>query len=87
MTNITKETLAVIGFNETQDKYVKEINPEFVEYVHENLRFILHNYGYRNLSNNSYTLHIDNSDMNTIANCEVEYIEQIQTLIELYKNY
>ena len=34
-----------------------------------------------------WQLHIHNSDMYSIASCDVEYIEQIFTLIDVYKNY
>ena len=87
MTNINKETLNNIEFIETLDDFVKNIYSEFEEYTYTDNRFILYKYPDSNLTNNSYTLHIDNSDMQTIARCEVEYIEQIQTLIEIYKNY
>lgn len=34
-----------------------------------------------------WNLHIDNSDMCTIASCNVEYIGQVKQLIEIYKDY
>ena len=34
-----------------------------------------------------WQLHIDNSDMYSIARCDVEYIEQVEALIEIYKDY
>jgi hypothetical protein len=34
-----------------------------------------------------WNLHVDNSDMSSIASCDVEFIEQIQTIMEIYKDY
>lgn len=34
-----------------------------------------------------WQLHINNSNMSNIASCDVEYIEQLETLIDIYKNY
>lgn len=34
-----------------------------------------------------WQLHIHNSNMCNIASCDVEYIEQIFTLIDIYKDY
>ena len=34
-----------------------------------------------------WQLHIDTSDMCSIAICDVEYIEQVEALIEIYKDY
>ena len=34
-----------------------------------------------------WQLHIADSNMCNIANCDVEYIEQIFALIDIYKNY
>lgn len=34
-----------------------------------------------------YILHIDDSKMCSLASCDVEYIEQIDALIEIYKEY
>lgn len=93
-TPITKESLEAIGFVEdldtkklfaelakTDDKYIWE------SYESPDHRFIVRK-GPTNISyDNGWSIHIDNSDMCTIANCDVEYIEQIQTLMELYKTY
>lgn len=34
-----------------------------------------------------YILHIDDSKMCSLASCDVEYIEQIDALINIYKDY
>ena len=34
-----------------------------------------------------WNLHVDNSDMSSIASCDVEFIEQIQAIMEIYKDY
>lgn len=34
-----------------------------------------------------WQLHIHNSNMRNIASCDVEYIEQLETLIDIYKDY
>lgn len=34
-----------------------------------------------------WNLHIDNSDMCTIGSVNVEFIEQVNQIIEIYKNY
>lgn len=42
---------------------------------------------FTNLSNGAWKLHIDNSDMQTIANCDVESVEQVRILMAVYGNY
>lgn len=34
-----------------------------------------------------YSLHVDNSDMSSIAHCEIETRDQLFDIIEIYKNY
>lgn len=36
---------------------------------------------------NGWWLHIDNSDMQSIAGCDVEYIEQVLIITSLYQSY
>lgn len=42
---------------------------------------------FTNLSNDAWSLHIDNSDMQTIGNCDVEFVEQVRILMAIYKDY
>lgn len=91
MTPITRENLEAIGFEYDSHQYdlVKEIEPRWESYVSENKRYIVskdpdgNNISYEN----AWDLHVDNSDMDSIASCSVEYIEQIQQIIDIYKNY
>ena len=51
-------------------------------------RFTLQEEELTNLCGNyGYTLHIDNSDMQSIAHCEIESQNQLHTLMDLYKDY
>lgn len=36
---------------------------------------------------NGWNLHIDNSDMDTIGNVSVNYVEEVVQLIDIFKNY
>lgn len=89
-TRITIESVARLGFKEDLNLYnmgIKEVCPDFVLLVSEDKRFKLHktdnnvNYEY------GWNLHVDNSAMQTIASCDVEYVEQVETIMDLYKNY
>ena len=66
---------------------IKEVYPNFVLLVSDDKRFEL-----RKTDNNvhyeyGWNLHVDNSDMQTIASCDVEYVEQIEVIMNLYKDY
>ena len=61
-----------------------------VQYKSPDGRFALSYTDYVNMLDESgvgWNLHVDNSDFETLANCSVEYIEQVNQIIELYKNY
>lgn len=54
-------------------------------------RYVLHETEYSNLcdpiTGKGWNLHIDNSDMCSIASCDVEYIGQITDLMTIYSIY
>lgn len=89
-TRITIESVARLGFKEDHDLYnmgIKEVYPDFVLLVSEDKRFEL-----RKTDNNihyeyGWNLHVDNGDMQTIASCDVEYVEQVEIIMKLYKDY
>ena len=89
-TRITIESVARLGFKEDLALYnmgIKEVYPNFVLLVTEDKRFEL-----RKTDNNihyeyGWNLHVDNRDMETIASCDVEYVEQVETIMNLYKDY
>lgn len=91
MIKLTHETITKsLGF--IQDDVM--LNPNFENfemYVSPCGRYILRrdkdDSYFTNLSNGAWKLHIDNSDMQTIGNCDVEFVEQVRVLIAVYKNY
>ena len=91
MTPITKKTLEDFGFirdNHLSDQ-IKEHYPNYESYYYPGRRFTIgvSIWGNNLTGDKGWTLHIDNSDMESIANCDVEFIEQIETLMTIYKNY
>ena len=40
-----------------------------------------------NIKEYGWHIHVDNSDFETIANGDIEYIEQVEVFMNLYKNY
>lgn len=54
-------------------------------------RYVLHETDCSNLydpeTGKGWNLHIDNSDMQSIASCDVEYIGQITDLMKIYNMY
>lgn len=61
-----------------------------VQYKSPDGRFTLSYTDYVNLPDESgfgWNLHVDNSDFETLANCTVEYIDQVIEIITIYKNY
>lgn len=54
-------------------------------------RYVLQETEYSNLcdpiTGKGWNLHIDNSDMCSIASCDVEYIGQISELMKIYNRY
>ena len=59
-----------------------------VQYGYGN--FVLSYTDYVNLSDESgfgWNLRVDNSKFEVLANCSVEYIEQVVAIMEIYKDY
>ena len=89
---INRENLEAIGFHldEKMTSMLKSnIDPNYEYYVSHNRRYVLQSsMNNMTLENGwGWNLHIDNSDMSSIASCDVEYIEQILNLIAIYKDY
>lgn len=99
MTPISKENIIKYLKPKGWHKYMDDILEKLKEaeiywfecYASKDNRFVLQTTQDSNLPTNSdgsgWNLHIDNSDMSTIANCSVEFIEQVETLMEIYKDY
>ena len=89
MTKIDIKTIEdVLGWKD------REIFPQHehlnVQYKSPDGRYTLSYTNYVNLFDESgfgWNLHVDNSVFETLANCTVEYIEQVNMIIDLYKNY
>jgi hypothetical protein len=89
---INKENLEAIGFHldEKMTEMLKSnIDSHYEYYVSHNKRYVLQSsVNNMTLENGwGWNLHVDNSDMSSIASCDVEYIEQIQAIMEIYKDY
>lgn len=93
MTKITPETLIAIGFIFDKEEYefFKIGNRTRYSYYSPCRRFIItrceegNNISYR--PEEAWSMHIDNSDMESIGCCDVEFIEQVIALMQIYKNY
>ena len=93
MTKITPETLMGIGFIFDKEEYefFKIVNRTRFSYYSPCRRFVVtrceegNNISY--CPEEAWSLHIDNSDMESIGCCDVEFIEQIIALMEIYKDY
>lgn len=67
-----------------------KFNDKLSNYVSPNGRYVLEETYCSNLCSEGevgWGLHIDDSRMCGLAQCDVEYIEQIYDLIEIYKDY
>ena len=89
-TRITIESVTHLGFQEVSSLYknsIKELYPNFVLLVSEDKRFSLtktdNNINYEH----GWNLHVDNKNMESIASCDVEYVEQVEIIMNLYKDY
>ena len=89
-TRITIESVAHLGFKEDNSLYknsIEELYPNFVLLVSEDKRFSLaktdNNINYKH----GWNLHVDNKNMESIASCDVEYVEQVEIIMNLYKDY
>lgn len=92
MTKITPESLNEIGFSldENMTEMLKSnVDTHWEYYVSRDKRYILQSsMNNMTLENGwGWNLHVDNSDMSSIASCDVEFIEQIQAIMQIYKNY
>ena len=93
MTKITPESLKSIGFTFDKDEYefFETANLTRYSYYSSCKRFVVtrcedgNNISYR--PEEAWSLHIDNSDMESLGCCDVEFIEQIEALMQIYKNY
>ena len=72
----------------------REVFPQYehlnVQYKSPDGRFTLSYTDYVNLSDESgfgWNLHVDDSKFQTLANCAVEYIDQVIEIMTIYKNY
>lgn len=89
-TRITIGSAARLGFKEYPDLYkmgIKEIYPNFIILVSDDKKFEL-----RKIENNihykyGWNLRVDNRNKQTIASCDVEYVEQVEIIMNLYKDY
>ena len=87
-TRISIESVAHLGFKEDNSSYVKKIFPNFISLMTEDKRCELRKTDNNNIDYEyGWHLHIDNRDMQTIASCDVEYVEQVETIMNLYKDY
>lgn len=98
MNKITKETIEQLiqsgwkdNISDDMKAAYKNMNMDWIEmYTSPDKRFILRKTRISNMCDKNgfgWDLHVDNSDMCTIATCAVEYIEQIYKIMEIYKNY
>lgn len=93
MTKITPETLIAIGFIFDKEEYefFKIGNRIRYSYYSPCRRFVVtrcedgNNISYR--PEEAWSMHIDNSDMESLGCCDVEFIEQVIALMQIYKNY
>lgn len=90
MVKITKESIEEILIPKGWKKLDLNFNDEFSRYVSQNGRYVLEETYCSNLCSEGevgWGLHIDDSRMCGLAQCDVEYIEQVEALIEIYKDY
>lgn len=54
-------------------------------------RYVLQESEYSNLADpyteTGWNMHIDNSDMMSLASCDVEFVDQVDAIISIYKEY
>lgn len=88
-TRITIESVAHLGFKEDNSLYksTKELYPNFVLLVSEDKRFSLTKTDNNIHYEHGWNLHVDNKNMESIASCDVEYVEQVEIIMNLYKDY
>ena len=93
MTKITKESieehLLSKGWEEISTVIIVE-DYDLSRYVSKNKRYTLEESPYSNLCSEDeigWQLQIDDSRKCSLARCDVEYIEQIFALIDIYKDY
>lgn len=87
-TRISTESVAHLGFKEDNSSYIKKLFPNFVSLMSEDKRFELRKTDSSNIDcEYGWHLHVDNRSMQTIASCDVEYVEQVEIIMNLYKDY
>lgn len=91
MNKINKENIKkhLIDNGWTDESYINN-EIELICYKSPNKRYSLLKrplYKEDNENIHYYILQIDDSKMCSLASCDVEYIEQINALIEIYKEY
>jgi hypothetical protein len=90
MTDINRKNLEEIGFHldEKMTEMLKSnIDAHYEYYVSHDRRYVLQSCCNNIVPGWGWNLHVDTSDMSSIASCDVEFIEQIQTIMEIYKDY
>lgn len=90
MTEINKQNLEALGFTPdelNENLEIKEAMPYYEMYNSECGRFSVFRTDESNIKEYGWHIHVDNSDFETIANGDIEYIEQVEVFMNLYKNY
>lgn len=85
---ITKEYLETVEWLEhsVADEYRMRTvlnNPDYMYFISKDSRLVIRNVG--NLSNDSWNFHLDNEDMDSIANFDAENVEDANTILNIYK--
>lgn len=91
MIKITEESIKEHLISKGWEKGISTIIDCVVSrYISKNKRYTLEESPFVNLCSEDelgWQLHIDDSKMCSLATCDVEYIEQIFALIDIYKDY
>jgi hypothetical protein len=96
MVKLTDETVAkYFVYERNWTKLEISLGTEYVaaleQYISVNKRYKLRKCEYSNLfdpnTGEGWILDIDDSNMCSLANCDVEYVEQVLELIKIYADY
>ena len=87
---ITEETIKNILINNCG--WTEEVDFKVYKYYRSPCkRYVLQESEYSNLSDphtgKGWNLHIDNSDMNSIGNVSVNYVEEVVQIIDIFEKY
>lgn len=90
MTRITEQTIKDILIG--QDGWTQENDFGVLVYYRSPCkRYVLQSTEWNNMCDPvtgwGWNLHIDNRDMCSLASCDVEFIEQVKQIMEIYKDY